>query len=268
MAPPNAPSVNWATGLNGVCVVQWTPDPTGAPATSFTVTSNAGDYVTVPGTSLTAVLSALTMYSNIANGTPYTFSVTATNGDGTSPPSSPSLVVTPNVMPGPLGNLFSAWLAQFWADGNVVECWFGEKWVGATTSPNRIVWFPGGGPIKQTMHAAPGHLRTVHEMVSMACWGQFPPTGDTNRDTVANYDAAYILRNNAIASWNKCNVGSWAARQSKWAPGTKANTPLGAALVSTIELWIPITEYPQTYSAPLQDLPQTTTVQAPGIPAG
>ena len=76
----NAATVSWlAPAFDG-----------GSGVTSYSVTSSPGGIVTtVPGTQTSAVVSGLT------NGTAYTFTVTASNGNGTSPDSVPSNQVVP-----------------------------------------------------------------------------------------------------------------------------------------------------------------------------
>lgn len=93
--PPGAPTGVSAIPASGEAQVTWTaPTSTGgSPLTSYTVTpfagSNAGTPMTVTGAVTSANVSGLT------NGTAYTFTVNATNGNGTGPASSASPTVTP-----------------------------------------------------------------------------------------------------------------------------------------------------------------------------
>lgn len=87
---PNPPTdVTGAWGNNQV-TVSWTPPAFtgGQPITSYTVTASPGG-LTCATTATSCVLSGL------VNGTPYTFTVTATNATGTSAASTPSAAVTP-----------------------------------------------------------------------------------------------------------------------------------------------------------------------------
>jgi hypothetical protein len=94
-APPTVPGA--PTGVsaqpgNASAMVSWTAPANGGSAiTYYTVTPSGGTPVTVTGNppATSANVTGLT------NGTPYTFTVTATNGIGTGPASSPSLPVTP-----------------------------------------------------------------------------------------------------------------------------------------------------------------------------
>ncbi|MCA1706064.1 MAG: fibronectin type III domain-containing protein [Actinobacteria bacterium] len=86
---PDAPTGVIAKPANASATVSWSAPPSnGSPITKYTVTSSPG--------SVTAVTSstAATVFG-LTNGTSYTFTVTATNAYGTSPPSAPSNAVTP-----------------------------------------------------------------------------------------------------------------------------------------------------------------------------
>lgn len=88
-AAPNAPTIGTATGSNGQASVAFTASyPNGSAVTSFTVTSSPG------GITASASASPITV-TGLSNGTAYTFSVTATNGIGTSVASGASNSVTP-----------------------------------------------------------------------------------------------------------------------------------------------------------------------------
>ena len=86
---PDAPTgVSATSGGNASITVSWTaPSDGGSPITSYTATSNAGQTCT----SVTTTCSV----TGLTNGTPYTFTVTATNSIGTSDPSSASSAATP-----------------------------------------------------------------------------------------------------------------------------------------------------------------------------
>ena len=93
LAAPDAPTGVTAQPLESSVNVSWTaPAPNGSPVSGYTVLVNDGTTTTSvasPGTGTSTTVTGLT------NGTPYTFSVTATNALGTSPASSPSSAVAP-----------------------------------------------------------------------------------------------------------------------------------------------------------------------------
>ena len=88
--PPSAPQDVTATAGDAAATVTWAPptDPGSFPVTNYAVTSSPGGKTCLT-TSLTCTVTSLT------NGTAYTFTVTALNGAGWSPDSSPSNAVTP-----------------------------------------------------------------------------------------------------------------------------------------------------------------------------
>lgn len=91
---PVPPAAVAATPGDGTATVTWTPDPANAYAdsavTRYTVTASpGGSTAEVSGTETSAVVAGL------ANGTAYTFAVTAATVWGTSDPSAPSASVVP-----------------------------------------------------------------------------------------------------------------------------------------------------------------------------
>nr|WP_279342316.1 S8 family serine peptidase [Geotalea sp. SG265] len=91
VTPPGAPTIGSATAGNGEATVTFSPPASdgGSSITSYTVISNPG------GMAVSGPASPLKL-TGLNNGTAYTFTVTATNGAGTGPLSSPSNSVTPN----------------------------------------------------------------------------------------------------------------------------------------------------------------------------
>ncbi len=92
-AAPSAPAAPHATGGDSRATVTWTApdDDGGAPITAYTVTSHPdGRTCTVSAPATSCVITGLT------NGTPYTFSVVATNSVGDGAASSASSAVTPH----------------------------------------------------------------------------------------------------------------------------------------------------------------------------
>jgi len=93
---PSAPTGVAATAGNASALVSWTaPASVGGSAfVTYTVTSSPGGKTCTTGGALTCTVTGLT------NGTPYTFSVVASNPAGPGPPSAPSAAVTPATVPG------------------------------------------------------------------------------------------------------------------------------------------------------------------------
>ena len=91
-AAPSPPTNVTAHAGHELAQVTWdAPTPDDPSITGYTITASPLDApaVTVDQAARTATVTGLT------DGTPYTFMVTATNPDGTSPPSAPSAPVTP-----------------------------------------------------------------------------------------------------------------------------------------------------------------------------
>ncbi len=93
---PGTPTQVVASPGNGSATVSWTaPGTGGSPITGYTVTPYlsgvAQPPIRVTGTAVTV--------TGLSDGSPYTFTVTATNGVGTGPASAPSAPVTPSSAP-------------------------------------------------------------------------------------------------------------------------------------------------------------------------
>lgn len=90
--PPGAPSVLNYIG-DGTVLLSWSAPPdNGKPITSYTVASSPAS----PGCTSSSTTCTV---NGLSNGTPYTFTVTATNAVGNGPPSQPSSQVIPNNYP-------------------------------------------------------------------------------------------------------------------------------------------------------------------------
>lgn len=96
---PNPPTNVNGTRGNAQVILTWTApvDDGGSPVTSYTVTSNG---VPASSGSCTNVGTTGCTFTGLTNGTPYTFTVVATNIVGNSVPSDPSGSLTPATTPG------------------------------------------------------------------------------------------------------------------------------------------------------------------------
>jgi hypothetical protein len=94
---PAAPTNATATAGNASALVSWAAPPSdgGSAITSYTVTPFIGPAAQTPVTVSGNPPATSTTVTGLTNGTAYTFTVTATNGVGTSPASAASSPVTP-----------------------------------------------------------------------------------------------------------------------------------------------------------------------------
>ena len=135
VAAPGAPTAVFASAGDTSATVSWSPAPAnGSTVTGYTVTSSPGGHTcTWTSGPLTCTVTGL------ANGTPYTFSVTATNGVGTGPGSTASSAVTPAGLPGaPTAVNASA------GDTSATVSWSPAPANGSTVTGYTVTSSPGG----------------------------------------------------------------------------------------------------------------------------
>ncbi len=140
---PGPPTGVSAVAGNGQATVSWTAPASdgGSAITQYTATSAPGGLTAVvDGSTLNATVTGL------ANGTSYTFTVTATNAVGTSDPSSPSNAITPIGPPDP-----PTGVSAVAGDGQIAVSW---------TAPAS----DGGSAITQyTVTSDPGSVTVVED---------------------------------------------------------------------------------------------------------
>jgi Tol biopolymer transport system component len=144
---PSAPLDPAASAGDGSAEVSWSPPASngGSSIVKYTVTTTPAHVapvdVTAPDTSV--VITGLT------NGTSYTFTITATNGVGTGPPSEPTNAVTPNAPPDD-----AAGLGQFEANGST-PIPSGATTDGTTVVLKGTVSDPDGGQVRLQVEVEP-----------------------------------------------------------------------------------------------------------------
>lgn len=163
---PGAPTSVVGAGRNGAAIVSFTAPASdgGSSILSYTVTVSPG------GATISGASSPITV-TGLANGTPYTFTVKATNGIGTGAASAPSAAVTPR-----LPNVGQ----DFNGDGKNDIVWRNQA-----TGQN-IVWNMNGA--------------------TMLSFNTLPTVGDTSFEMrgLADFDGD----GNADVLWRNANTGS------------------------------------------------------------
>ncbi len=187
---PGAPTGVTATAGNASASVSWTaPDDGGTAITGYTVTSSPGAFTCTATTSTSCTVDGL------ANGTSYTFTVTATNAVGTGPASSPSTGVIPEAgVPGsPTGVTATA------GDASATVSW---------TAPD-----DGGSPITgYTVTSSPGAF-TCTSTTTTSC----TVDGLTN-------GTSYTF---TVTATNDSGTGSPSAQSNAVVPFTVPGAPTG-----------------------------------------
>jgi hypothetical protein len=93
--PPTAPTEPTATAGDGSATVSWTAPADGSPITSYQITAHHDGTDNPSATVIGYPPEPRAIVPGLTNGSPYTFTITATNAVGTSAASAPSAPVTP-----------------------------------------------------------------------------------------------------------------------------------------------------------------------------
>ncbi len=140
---PVAPTAVNATAGQGAAIVTWAPPASdgGSAITGYTVVPYVGSTaqsslsVTASSTATSATVPGLT------NGTTYTFTVSATNGVGTGPGSSPSNAVTPSVAAVPPGTPYGVTATA--GTGSITVGWAAPSNGGSTITSYTVTPYIG-----------------------------------------------------------------------------------------------------------------------------
>jgi hypothetical protein len=209
---PGAPTGVTATSYsNASAPVSWLAPASngGATITGYTVTSTPGGFTCTTSGALTCTVNGLT------NGTSYTFTVTATNGAGTGPPSAASAPATPATVPG------APTIGTASSGGNTTSV---VTWTdpasngGATITGYTVTASPGGntcntGPATATSCTVTGLMGGTTYTFTVFAFnvvGNGPPSGASNPATpvsVPGVPTGVSATSNANAS----SVVTWVA---------------------------------------------------------
>jgi hypothetical protein len=195
-----------ATGATGTVSVGFTPNGTGGKTVTYTATSSPGGFT---GSSSGSPISV----SGLSDGTAYTFTVVASNANGSAAASAASNSATPYtyVAPpqGPIGSLSPVATAS----GNTVTCTSGQWAAGTTpTSYTYMLWSISGAYV-----ATSGSV----------------PTSTTSFSFTANYSTSYYVtvtasNSNGSGTMTSNTVTTGAEPAPVVAPGSMAGRVSGS----------------------------------------
>jgi hypothetical protein len=258
---PGAPTGVAATAASGSATVTWTaPVTEGNEVTGYTVTAAPGGAsVTVPGTATAATLTGL------ANGTAYTFTVTAIDAAGVGAASAPSAAVTPGPVPGPptgvqatTGNATATvtWAAPASAGGSAITSYI------VTAVPGGATVTVAGTILTATFTGLTNNTSYRFTVVAVNSYGDSVPSGSSPTVTPtapAAPDAPFITNvtgeDSAVAvTWSPPDTGtadltSYTITASAGGSTVSTTSELATATEATITGLANGTEYTFTIAA-------------------
>ena len=233
VAVPGAPTGVHGLGYNLSAAISWTAPATngGSPVTGYTVTSSPGNKTCKTTGALTCTVTGLT------NGTPYTFTVIASNAAGPGPASDPSGAITPN--PGP--PLAPAGVTAVRGDTSASVSWTAPDANGSPITGYTVTSSTGGrtctwstGPLSCTVTGltnGTAYTFTVHATNGL---GIGPASAASNSVTPAGHPLKPT--NVAGTPYNQSVLVSWQAAPGNGSPitgYTVTSTPGGKTCTTT-----------------------------------
>ena len=287
MTAPLAPTGVLVTAGFGCAQVQWKQPTSNPQITQYTVTTSPADVppiVLVPWTSGFKPPVVVTV-GGLDNAKAYTFTVTATNIDGTSP-ASVGVTSTPTDFGDGLMNTLSFLTGEISNDFiqrlglNPPVMWIGPQYLSNRDDGQRIVFIPKGGPIvggsllgnDDYYSAGPGdppaqprQIWEAQEEVEMHIWGLQLPDGDSMRDTILSFAQARSIMSRSLATLHRITIGSNIATSDMFPEG-RDKTTRGAAIVCRFQLKIPVVQYDKG-TGEITSITPTLVFQLLAVPA-
>jgi photosystem II stability/assembly factor-like uncharacterized protein len=197
-----------AVGGNSQVTVSWTaPFDNGSAIASYTVTGSPTGSAVVAAPAINGIVTGL------SNGTSYTFTVTATNANGTGPASAPSNSVTPATIPGAptlvtaSGRNASAlvsWTTPASNGGSVITGYT------ATSSPGGLAATAAGNATSATVNGLTNGTAYTFTVTAMNLAGTGPPSAPSNSVTPAPTVPGQVTNVSAIGGDAQATL-TWSA---------------------------------------------------------
>ncbi|HEY3716352.1 MAG TPA: fibronectin type III domain-containing protein [Jatrophihabitantaceae bacterium] len=269
---PGPPTNVVASGGDGSATLTWlVPANGGSPITTYTITPYMGGTAQPPSIVTGSPPAPAATVTGLMNGMSYTFTVTATNAVGTSPPSAQSNAVTPSNTPGGTWSALQTWPIAPLAM-HVLYTGKTVSWDGWQQPQPTVAWDPN----------SPGTFTTVNAPDSVFCDGAAdlpdgrllviggygglstgnigivdtniydPATGSWSRVADMHYPRWYptvteLSDGRYLAvSGNSTNASTWADTPEVYDPTTNAWTLLPNINTSSVHE----VEYPFSYEVP------------------
>ena len=173
VAPPAAPTDVVATPWNTIAVVTWAPPGSngGSPITGYAVTSSPG------GKTCGTVGPLSCTFHGLTDGTPYSFTVTATNAQGSSPASVASDPVTPKAPPIGVPTMIASSVAGQSSCARLVDgtvrCWGRDDTyeLGSGVPLQGVPLEVVGATDATSVATGASHACAIVDGGSIVCWG-------------------------------------------------------------------------------------------------